>query len=50
LKKKKELENSRNKLKLVLPYNTLFESSFVQENKKKKLSKFISQKSQAQLG
>ena len=34
-KKKKELENSRNKLKPVLPYNTVFESRSVQENKKK---------------
>ena len=33
-KRKKELENSRNKLKPVLPYNTVFESKSVQGNKK----------------
>ena len=34
-KKKKELENSRNKHKPVLPYNIVFDSSSVQGNKTK---------------
>ena len=34
-KKKKDLEDSRNKLKSVLPYNTVFKSRSLQGNKKK---------------